>query len=220
VAVWDFVSTARFLSGLGIGIGSICAFWLICRRVPSVGLTTVTLSLPFGLGSVTYAISHQERIAAWQLYVQLKTRKAALPFDPQHDLIIEILDSLYELVDITRDLISNMPPRHANGLGVSDLMLRVLNDGLRPFLTRWQANFRRWWDFAAQETSAHNDSPQTIQRRYPDFDRLTEELMDMNRQLDEYAQDLLAIARAEPKLFRRRTRPEPTPPSENTMVGS
>lgn len=219
MAFWDFVGTARFLSGLGIGIGAICSFWLISRRLPGVGLTTVTLSLPFGLGSVTYAISNQERIAAWQLYVQLKTRKAALPFDSRYDLIIEILDSLYDLVDITRDLISHLPPPEANGAALSDLMLRVLNDGLRPFLTRWQANFRRWWDFAAQETSALNDSPQAVQRRYPDFDGLTEDLVDMNRQLDEYAQDLLAIARSEPKLFRRRRRPAATPPSEDTIVG-
>ena len=70
----------------------------------------VSIGLPFNLGSRTYDTTPRDRIVAWKLYVQLATRKAALPFDEKHDLISDVYDSLFALFGVTRDLLLELPP--------------------------------------------------------------------------------------------------------------
>ena len=79
--------------------------------------TSVSVGIPFGLGSVTYDTTPADRTVAWKLYVQLVTRKAALPFDPDADLVVEVFDSLFELFPISRTLLSALPPRHYERAG-------------------------------------------------------------------------------------------------------
>jgi len=214
-ALWRFVGTFNFVAGAVSGLLLLGVWWLIRQWRLGYTLRTVSLSLPFGLGSVTYDISDAERVAAWQLYVQLKTRKAALPFDMNDDLVVEVLDSLYELVIITRELLLGLPVRTSESHALSDMMLRVLNDGLRPYLTKWQADFRRWWEFEVQNPAHRDQRPQTVQKAYPHFDQLIQEMMEMNQHLDEYANDLLAVVRSKRRVGIPRKRPRPIPPSSS-----
>ena len=80
------LATARQLVGqfnpwsFGLGVaGSALVSWLMFR--PSTAARSVSIGLPFGLGSATFELTRQDRVAAWKLHVQLVTRKAALPFD-------------------------------------------------------------------------------------------------------------------------------------------
>jgi hypothetical protein len=75
--------------------------------------------------------------------LQLKSRKAALPFDEDYDLVEVIYNSPSELFKINRELLMQLPLddiRRDNGL--AKLQMRVLNEGLRPYLTKWQTRFR------------------------------------------------------------------------------
>ena len=211
-SLWEFVGTAKFLAGVAAAVVLLVMGWLISRRSPRYRPKTVSFSLPFGLGAVTYEISDAQRVAAWHLYVQLKTRKAAIPFDTQYDLVVEVLDSLFEVVAITRELLTRLPVGNSEGLAISDMMLRVLNDGLRPYLTKWQADFRRWWELAEQDPAHRDESPQLIQRAYPHYDELVRELMEMNQQLDGFANDLLAVVRSRRGAAPPPRRPGPSPP--------
>ena len=175
--------------------------------------TSRTINLPFNLGNVTYDLSEQERVLAWQLHVQLVTRKAALSFDEEHDVIVEVYDSLYDLFSITRSLVMNMPLQEIEKReSVADLMLRVLNDGLRPHLTNWQADFRRWWTQSLNDPANNQKRPQELQRSYPQYVALVHDLGNMNIELSKYAEDLLAIARARPAEAAKE-RPEAIDPS-------
>jgi hypothetical protein len=159
-------------------------------------VSTVTISLPFGLGNISYETTAQDRLLAWKLYVHLKTRKAALPFDKENDVIAEVYDSIYELFGITRDLMCGIPLKAPRNPGnIADLMLRVQNDGLRPHLTRWQAPFRRWWATALDAPENRTKSPQEIQRSFPKYEDLVRDLGQMNVEMSKYAEDLLQIAR-------------------------
>lgn len=196
---WEALrSAAQFLLGLASGaLLLLLGLWLTRRR--KYWLSQVTLNLPFGLGNITYLAGDHDRVAAWKLYVQLKTRKAALPLDAENDLIAEVYDSLYELFPITRDLLSGLPvDEAARRDGFADLALRVLNDGLRPHLTTWHGGFRRWWDHALADAENQNKTPQEIQRGYPSYEPLLHELRAMNAELGKYADDLLAIAQSGP----------------------
>src|SRR5664280_871386 len=85
---------------------------------------------------------------AFQLWVEMTTRKLGLPIDPAQDLITECYDSWYAFFKSARELIKAIPlhkdPRSPELRRLVQLSQAVLNDGLRPHLQRWQARFRRW----------------------------------------------------------------------------
>ena len=121
--------------------------------------------------------------------------KAALPFDEEFDLIAEVFDSLYEIFPITRELLLNLPPHEMGEReGIADLLMRVQNDGLRPHLTRWQADFRHWWEEAIEDPANAGLRPQEIQSRFPRYRELVADILQMNVELSRYADDLLTIA--------------------------
>jgi hypothetical protein len=199
----------KFLAG---GAGFLLLVQLLKRY--RYGSYSVSVGLPFNIGSRTYDTTPWDRVVAWKLYVQLATRKAALPFDESFDLISDVYDSLFSLFGITRELLLGLPPHEFEREGgVAPLLLRVINDGLRPHLTRWQADFRVWWDVALAATDNRGKSPQEVQRTYPHYSELVIDLKRTNTELSKLADELLTIARA-PK--QKPTRPEkvlPLPPT-------
>ena len=199
-------------SGIVLPIGG---FLLVRGSLGRGTETTRTVNIPFGLGNMTYDLSKKERILSWHLFVQLRTRKAALPFDEDHDVITEVYDSLYELFPITRDLVMNLPLKEIEKQeSVADLMLRVLNDGLRPHLTTWQAEFRRWWVQMLGVPANNLKRPQDLQKGFPQYGALVDDLKRMNVELNKFAEDLLVIAQARPAEAPRK-RPVASPPSQD-----
>ena len=109
-------------------------------------------------------------------WVELSTRKAGLPFDPDNDVIADIYSSWYELFREMRKLASSCPVGRVvdnRDTQRSSISLLTLNDGLRPHLTKWQARFRRWYDAALLDDANKGFTPQEIQRAYPSTARLS-----------------------------------------------
>ena len=205
--VWGLISAWQFWVGAAIPTA---AWWTLRRRFRT---TSVTIGLPFGLGSVTYDTTPADRVVAWKLYVQLVTRKAALPFDKDNDLIVETFDSLYELFGTARSLLSDLPPSEKVAhQGVATLVIGVLNNGVRPLLTRWQADFRRWWDTALGDANNHSKTPQEIQSEYPKYDQLVADLEKTNIELSKFAGQLVEVASGRSTRLTRRPRVKPRPP--------
>jgi hypothetical protein len=179
---------------LGLTVVAVPLFlWMRRHRSHSL-----SVALPFGLGSWSYDTTPADRIVAWKMHVQLVTRKAALPFDEDHDLICDVYDSLFSLFAETRHLLLELPPREfERASGVATLILRVQNHGIRPHLTRWQADFRRWWERAERAEANIERSPQLIQRDYPRYAELVADLRQTNTELAKYADELLKVARAD-----------------------
>lgn len=204
------LSAQHFWYGVAAGVLLILMFVAVVvgRRYRA---KSMTINIPFGLGSIVYESSTEDRMLAWKMYVQLSTRKAALPFDESHDVIAEVYSSLYELFSVTRELLSAMPLADVERpKGVADLILRTLNDGLRPHLTRWNSSYRRWWDEQLSDGANGGRTPQELQRGYPQFKELVEDLKRTNTELTRLADELLAIARADrPKPLKARTLPKP-----------
>ncbi|OWY65383.1 hypothetical protein B7486_42365 [cyanobacterium TDX16] len=215
------VQRTFWLGVAGGAIGLLIITVLIRRKYR---LNLVSVSLPFNLGTVEYELSSQDRVLAWKMYVQLKTRKAALLFDENHDVISEVYSSLYDIFPVARELLSNMPLAEVErSKGVADLILRVLNDAIRPHMTVWQASFRRWWEREVQSESNKGKSPCDIQRSYPQYSELVADLNRTNTELAKLADELLVIARARPLVsrgwawFRRKPAiPTPTQPTKDT----
>jgi hypothetical protein len=102
-----------------------------------------------GIGQVKMTPTWEDIQIAHQIWTEMVTRKAAVPVDLEYDVIIEIYDSWYALFQRTRQLIGDIPGKCVRREESTQKLVKVaidaLNLGLRPHLTKWQAQYRNWW---------------------------------------------------------------------------
>lgn len=144
-------------------------------------LTRGSFSLNLGIVQLGGELSDDDRQCAWELYTELSTRVAVTGKlgDPDcsrfdGELYVESLASLYAFFQEARSIMKRFPVgrlagRNENHLGA--MISRVMAEVLRPFLEKWQVDYRHWWE----EESNPRLSPLIRQREYP---RLTEFLAD------------------------------------------
>lgn len=110
-------------------------------------LTDISINLPFGIGGVTIENSKAQRDAAWSLYVEYATRITSQPLKPGQGSIREALTSLYKLFEVTRDILKSGGPELAKGSdSLGPLAIRILNEGVRPFLVDWHSRLKLYED--------------------------------------------------------------------------
>jgi hypothetical protein len=150
------------------------------------------------LGKVRIRPNHESTQIAHSAWVELSTRKAALAFDESHDVVVDVYDSYYQLFGRLRDLTKAVPAyKLRSSPDTRELvneMVKVLNYGLRPHLTRWQARFRRWYNDALSDPANRNKSPQEIQRGFPEYSALIHDLKTLQDQVVKYSEFLRNVA--------------------------
>lgn len=153
-----------------------------------------------GIGNhkLTIRPNYSDMQIAYKLWVELSTRKIGLPIDFKHDLIMEIYNSWYDFFKITRDLIKEIPISKIRNQDSTKEIVRisidVLNEGLRPHLTKWQAKFRRWYNSELSKEESNNLNPHEIQNKYPDISEIVKEMKEVNQKLIEYRKLLKKLA--------------------------
>jgi len=65
-----------------------------------------------------------------------------------------------------------------------------LNLGLRPHLTTYQAEFRKWYESTRGNDDSKDLSPQMIQTQYPKWDELIISMKEVNSELIGYSKQL------------------------------
>ena len=138
--------------------------------------------------SVKLKYNRKDQEVAYKLWVELSTRKIGLPFDQENDVITEVYNSWYDFFKIARELLKDIP---ASRLPYSNDLIklteRVLNVGLRPHLTKWQAKYRQWYNNEfIKKNNKKSETPQEIQKRYPEYSVLVEDLVLTNKRMIEY----------------------------------
>ena len=140
---------------------------------------------------------------AYQLWVEMKTRKLGITIDEDCDVIHEVYKSWYEFFRITRELIKSIPATKVRSSAdtrvLVDLSMKVLNDGLRPHLTTWQAKYRRWYDREASDETNSHIAPQMIQKRYKEYAALITDMKRVNAMLVKYAASLESMIHGKDK---------------------
>lgn len=141
------------------------------------GLTKLQLSA--GFLDLEFAPTDHERRAAWDLYVELATRVATQPLADEDGADGAALSSLHALFGVTRGVLKQYGPGAQNFARVA---VAVLNEVLRPFLSRWHPRL-------------------DAQGRVPEPERAAfrAELREVQRQLNhDYARVLAALAQVKP----------------------
>lgn len=180
-----------FVLGIAILLSLILRFSIRMFYHRSIFIDEVTLGI--GSTSVKLTYDRTDQAIAYKLWVEMSTRKIGIPFHMEDDVIVEVYNSWYEFFRVSRDLLKSLPEsKLATSTELISLTERVLNDGLRPHLTHWQARFRKWYD---QESDRHPDlSPQTIQRRFSEYSELVEDLVATNQCMIAYKELMKDIA--------------------------
>ena len=162
------------------------------------GMEISEAELGIGQSKVTLRPNHSDVQIAYKLWVEVSTRKIGLPIDLEHDVIAEIYDSWYQFFQVTRELIKDIPARKIRGSESTeklvDVAVDVLNKGLRPHLTTWQARFRRWYERELQHDRSAELAPQDLQKAFPKYQELTTDLLTVNQGLIQYRSILRTIA--------------------------
>lgn len=171
----------------------------------------VGLDLRFFKISGTWEPNDAERLAAWELYVELMTRVAVVPLHAEEGLLREALSSLYSLFATTRNILRRYGPAVAepkpNGqYNLGYLALVILNGVVRPFLAHWHPLLEEW-----EATRRSGQSRVEHEQAWPLVRQVRTELDQTRAILTQYAA-LLAAACGVPDLSA--SMPElPTEPS-------
>lgn len=153
----------------------------------------------FGLGDQKIKLSPNvvDQQIAYKIWVELSTRKIGIPIDTENDVISEIYDSWFNFFTVTRELIKDIPVQKFHRRDTEQIVrlsIDVLNQGIRPHLTLWQARFRRWYENQLKlDTDTH---PQDIQKKFPQFCDLERDLLLVNQRLINYRQKMYEIIKA------------------------
>ena len=144
-----------------------------------------------GLGSAKIKLkpNNIDRQIAYKIWVELSTRKIGLEIDLNNDVISEIYDSWYEFFKVSRELIKEVPVskfRRQDTERIIQLSIDVLNNGVRPHLTLWQAKFKRWYKRELENPVNDDLSPQDIQMKFNEYNELILNLKDVNHNLMRY----------------------------------
>ena len=147
-----------------------------------------TKSIQVTFGNIKYTIVEDKTIkrTAYFLWLELITRKIGLEFEEDQDVIVEVYNSWYQAFGIIRSTLKELSAGQLeNGQQLIDITIKVLNEGLRSHLTRWQAKFRAWYE--VEKAQYPGEAPQVIQKRYSEYDLLVADLKKTNKYMMEYA---------------------------------
>ena len=175
------------------------AMWIWPRYRPEGILEIDQAEIGVGESKIILRPNVTDRQVAYAIWVELSTRKIGLPIDLDDDVISEVYDSWYNYFSVTRDLIKTVAVTKVRGPStrkIITLSISVLNEGLRPHLTKWQARFRHWWKKEIDRADEHGVEvidPQSIQKRFPQYDALADELLVVNKRLIAYRKAMQEI---------------------------
>jgi hypothetical protein len=193
---WSLSVHVSFWIGLILCVG-VVIYFLVRWYYGSGGWKSFEIDqaeIGVGTGKLTLKPNMTDRQVAYSIWVELSTRKIGLPIDFEHDVIAEVYDSWHTFFSVTRDLVKSVPVskvRHSSTQKIIKLSIEVLNEGLRPHLTKWQARFRRWYDNELSKVSGDLViDPQDIQQKFPKWTELKSDMERVNQHLIHYREKM------------------------------
>lgn len=143
--------------------------------------TKGNFQINLGVFSLAGELSEEDRQCAWELYCELVSRVALVgKVDVSGEQVFvgetydQSLDSLYSFVGAARALMRRYPvgrlgataPQNHLGFFIAALLETVV----RPFLEKWQAAYRHWWEQACARLP--EASPFERQEGYPHLEQM------------------------------------------------
>jgi hypothetical protein len=163
-----------------------------------------SFELNFGVVKLGGKLSEVDRQCAWKLYTEIVTRVAvsgkrrdSTCQDCSGEIIIESFESLHTFFREAREIMKEFPvgrikPALQSHLG--NLIHDLLADVIRPFLEKWQGDFRSWWARQDHKSTCWFET----QKKYPRYDELMQDwayLRILMRKLEQRLRDEYKLQR-------------------------
>jgi hypothetical protein len=158
-----------------------------------------SFSINLGIVSIGGELSEEDRQCAWELYCEMVSRVAVVGKEDERGKLVftgevysQSLDSLHAFVQEARALMRRYPVGRIpagdaqNHLGF--FIAALLELVIRPFLERWQAVYRDWWDNASAEGARR--SPFERQEAFPELQTMLSDWRTLRRFCRLAAKDL------------------------------
>ena len=142
-------------------VGLVVSF--LQRRSSGLVLCDVTLSIP-KFSTLKFVVNNEHKRVAWILFVETASRIATQPMAPTDGILREALSSLHGLFETCREALKTMDPNQSGSrASVEFFALTMLNNELRPFLSKWHPILTA---FESQELDkSENDWPRAQECR-------------------------------------------------------
>lgn len=183
----------------GFVVVAFVVFLLAKKMISRSGIADFEIDeAEFGVGDQKIKLRPNlvDKQIAYKIWVELSTRKIGLPINLDDDVISEVYDSWFSFFSVTRDLIKDVPVskfQRKETEMIIRLSIDVLNHGLRPHLTQWQARYRRWYEHELNVSNNHDIDPQALQKKYPRYNELSTDLLAVNKRLIGYRNKMYRI---------------------------
>ena len=147
----------------------------------------------------TWEPNENERKAAWEMYVELITRVSAEGLRAREGILRESLNSLYSIFDCTRIILKKYgtdvarPRKRTDEYSFGLLAVMILNQVLRPFLTKWHPILEEYEAKKPEEMSI-----KAYEDKWEQNDQMRAELNDVRRVLICFSYYLARIAEVTP----------------------
>ena len=187
-------NTRHITKGMAVFLAlGVVAYIVDRKRV--LKIKKVSANLPFGIGGVEFETGRNARVAAWKLYVEMRTRIATQQLGEDQGLLREALNSLYKLFQITREILKEAGPDVgvSSQNSVGEIGCILLNRGLRPFTEKWHPKLEVWESKRPENLSAKEHEDQ-----WPDAEKMRQELAELRQELIAFTNSLAKIAGVSP----------------------
>ena len=160
-----------------------------------VNTNELQITTPIG-AQLTLNVAQNDREAAWKIYTHITTRIATVEFNEEYDSLTISHNSLHKVFDLIRSEISTIPIKRVRN-DKSDTMVKfyvsILNDGIRPYLSKWHIPLRTWIE--NEKIKDPSKSIIEIERAYPKYDEAVKDFKRMNENMQRFSQQLLDIVK-------------------------
>lgn len=128
----------------GVMAGFVAAI-VINGYARTIRLTEMTVSVP-QFSELKFVVTRNNELVAWRLFVEATTRVAVQPLADGHGLIREALSSFYALFTTVRQVLVEAHPstRTSGKPTIEHLAIAMLNNEMRPFLSKWHGRLSEW----------------------------------------------------------------------------
>lgn len=170
--------TGRNLFALTGGIAGAAAIFVYQLYARAARLTEVKLTIP-QLSELTFVVNNDSRQVAWKLFIETVTRISTQPLMDDEGILRESLTSLYGLFGITRETLKLSRPSvpAVAGRTVEHLAISMLNNELRPFLSKWHPILRDY----------EHSHPDEGESNWPGREACRNELRALQQRMHNYA---------------------------------
>lgn len=178
-----------------LSVIAIIVYFFSKKRLKKLNFDIDECELGLTGGTIRLRCNKIHQQIAYKIWVDINTRVIATKIDLDVDNIRVVNNSYYKCFTDTRELLKEIPVNKINNDGeLVNLIVRFLNQVMRPYLTKWGVTYNNWYDNKIETDEMKGKNPVEIQKSYPYYEELSNDLLSINEKVMKYSDKLHEIA--------------------------